>query len=495
MFPYKMRNHMKNKFIKLSILGCSAAILSTVVSCQKEKLELTPTTSISGNDAYGTAAKIQAQVNTLYSQLSDGSFYGGRYLVFNEQRGNEFSQNDGNNSTGANVWNQTISSSGDFVNNVWTTAYRLINSANILINKLSTSTVVDAGTSKSFIAEAKFLRALAYFSLVQTYAKPINQAPNSTALPLRLVGETSGGNNNLAFSTTTEVYAQILKDLDDAELDLPTSYSTAILNASRAHKSTAIALKTRVYLVKADYDKVINEAGKIVSAVAPYAYTATGITHSLESDLTKLFNGSYIGNEAVFTIPFVIANEAPGQQSALAYNYLSPVIYLNSDGGIISNTVFGASSTDLRKNLISTNGSGQKMLKKFAKNSSPFTDYVPVIRYAEVLLNYAEALAQKNNLSASLALLKAVRNRADANFNFSSGVSTKEDLLNTIYTERRIELLGEGFRTPDLQRRLLPLPAKTGNAGTAPEVAPSAANYVWPIPSGEISYNNLAPKS
>jgi len=472
-------------------------LLATIVflgSCQKDALNLTPLTSIAGDEAYSTPAKIGSQVNALYGQLSDAGYFGGRYLVFNEQRGNEFSQNDGNNSTGANVWNQTISASGDFVNAVWTAGYRVINSANILIDKLSTSTVLDVNTRKSYVAEAKFVRAFAYFSLVQTYAKPYNQSTKSLALPLRLKGETTGGNNDLVFSSTADIYAQILKDLDEAEADLPASNSTALLNTGRAHKATAIALKTRVYLVKADYDKVVTEASKLVPATAPYQYTAGTASHSLEADLTKLYNGSYTGPEAIFSIPFIIASEAPGQQSALAYNYLSPVLYLNNNGGIISNPVFSSTSTDLRKNLITTNTSGQQLLKKFAKNSAPYLDYVPLIRYAEVLLNYAEAAAQKNDLNTALSLLKAVRNRANPGFVFSTGVGTKEDLINTILTERRIELLGEGFRTPDLFRKLLPLPAKSGTAGTAPEVAVSASNYVWPIPSNELAYNKLAPR-
>ena len=471
------------------------SILSILtVSCQKGELEVSPITTIAGNDAYSTPAKIGSQVNALYGQLSDPGYYGGRYLVFNEQRGNEFSQNDGNNSTGANVWNQTISASGDFVNAVWTAGYRVINSANILIDNLSTSSVLDDATKKNYLAEAKFVRAFAYFSLVQTFVKPYNQSSTGLALPLRLKGETTGGNNDLAFSTTAEIYTQILKDLDEAETDLPASYSTALLNASRAHKATAISLKTRVYLAKSDYDKVVIEAAKLVPAAAPYQYTGGSVTHSLEPDLTRLFNGSYTGSEAIFSIAFVIASEAPGQQSALAYNYLSPVLYLNTNGGIISNAVFSAASPDLRKSLITTNTSGQQLVKKFAKNGAPYLDYIPLVRYAEVLLNYAEAAAQKNDLNTALSLLKAVRNRSNPAYVFTTGVGTKAELISTILTERRIELLGEGFRTPDLLRQVLPLPAKSGNAGTAPEVPVTASNYVWPIPSNELAYNNLAPR-
>lgn len=469
------------------------ALLFSAASCHNNILDLTPKNSISEETAFGTPAKILAQVNGLYGLLSAESFYGGRYLIFNEQRGNEFSQNDGNNSTGANVWNQSISGSGDFVNAVWSAAYRTINSSNTLIDKLAASTVIDDATKKSYIAEAKFVRALSYFSLVQTYAKPFTQNSAAPGLPLRLKGETTGGSNDLAFSSVADVYVQILKDLDEAEADLPAAYTTAILNSSRAHKASAIALKTRVNLVKADYAKVVTEADKLVSATAPFQYVSGTLTHKLEADITSVFGGSYIGSESVFTIPFLLPAEAPALQSALASNYLTPVIYLNT-AGIVSDVVFNTESKDARKSLLTTNATNQRLLRKFSKNSAPFTSYIPVMRYAEILLNYAEAAAQNNDLAKAVALLQAVRNRSDATYTFTTGISTKAELVATIQKERRIELLGEGFRLHDLFRTGQALPAKVGNAGTAPEIAATAANYVWPIPSNELAYNKLSPK-
>lgn len=465
-----------------------------LAGCHEDLLDLKPVTSISTETAYSTPAKILAQVNGIYAQLGSQSFFGGRHLLFNEQRGEEFSQNDGNNSTGANVWNQSITSSGDFVNAVWSTAYTTINSANILIENLANSTVLPDELRKNYIAEAKFLRAFAYFSLVQTYARPFQQNKSALALPLRLAPETTGGNNDFAFSTVEQVYAQILKDLDQAEADLPLAYTSALLTASRAHKATAIALKTRVHLAKGDYTAVLPEARKLVSGSAPYEYVAGTLVHKLEPNIASVFTGSYTGSEVLFTIPVVNAAEAPGLQSALSPNYLTPVIYLNPAGIVADPTLASPNSSDARKNFIISNPNGLKLLRKFTKNTAPFSDYVPLIRYAEVLLNYAEAAAQTGDLVTATALWKAVRNRSDANYTLSPGGFTQADLIQTILTERRIELLGEGHRVTDLLRRVQKLPGKTGNAGVAPEVLPTAVNYVWPIPSNELAYNKSAPK-
>jgi len=118
---------------------------------------------------------------------------------------------------------------------------------------------------------------------------------------------------------------------------------------------------------------------------------------------------------------------------------------------------------------------------------TPFTDYAPVMRYAEVMLNLAEALARTNagvNAKA-LALLNAVRQRSDALTTLAP--ATQTDLINAILLERRIEFLGEGMRNFDLMRLLQTIPAK----GTAPAKGSADAGYIWPISADEMSLNPL----
>ena len=470
----------------------SCFILMFTTACNDDLLDTQPETSIPESIAFRTPEKILAQTNNLYKQLQNQSFYGGRFIVFNEQRADQFGQNDGNAATGSAVWNQNVASTNDFVNNVWSVGYTAINASNILISKMNETTVISKELAKNYIAEAKFVRAFCYFSLIQTYAKPYNQDKTSLGLPLRLTPITTSGNNDLARSSVEMVYNQILKDLDEAEADLPVSYATPLLNTSRAKKVTAIALKTRVLLVQNNFDKVISEAKKIVSATAPFQYTEGTLTQKLEPNYTSIFGGSYTGTEAVFSIPFANSTtETPSAQFALAYNYLTqPIIFLAA-AGIVSDPVFSAAA-DARSGLIGTNTANQKVLKKFSVTTAPFRDYVPVIRYAEILLNYAEAAANTNDLVQAEALLKAVRNRSNPTYVFPvNDIATKEALLTAIQKERDIEFLGEGFRLMDLQRKVQTLPAKKGSIGTAPLVLPTSSNYIWPIPSGEISTNKL----
>jgi len=85
-------------------------------------------------------------------------------------------------------------------------------------------------------------------------------------------------------------------------------------------------------------------------------------------------------------------------------------------------------------------------------------------------------------------VLTAVRQRSDASYVFpAAAVSTASALTSTIWVERRIELLGEGFRSNDLLRNMLTIPAK----GTSPAITPSQPEYIFPIPNAEISSNKL----
>jgi len=114
-------------------------------------------------------------------------------------------------------------------------------------------------------------------------------------------------------------------------------------------------------------------------------------------------------------------------------------------------------------------------------------NYVPIIRYSEVLLNLAEALAQTSTTVdvRALALLNAVRQRSDAGVTLAP--LTKADLITAILNERRIEFLGEGIRSLDILRQNIAFPAK----GSLGAVAPTSLPYVWPIPASELLYNNL----
>jgi hypothetical protein len=174
---------------------------------------------------------------------------------------------------------------------MWSSAYYAINVCNLFIDGMAAkgTSVVGTTLSNNYLGEARLVRALCYYTLLQYYARPYADGNGSNpGLPLRLTGIKGSGSSDLARSTVAEVYTQILADLNFAESNLPLNYSTSILNTTRAHRNTAIALKTRVYLRMRNYASVITEANKIVSASAPFTAT-TGVAHALLGNIVNVF--------------------------------------------------------------------------------------------------------------------------------------------------------------------------------------------------------------
>jgi hypothetical protein len=480
------KNITKLNNLLLVVFFSSTAFLS----CSDDVLETKSESLILSSDSWNTEAQILAQVYGLYSAIKDIRFYGGAYHVYGELRGEEFVTLGGNTGDGTAIWQQNALASADQVSFVWAAGYNTINNVNLFIEAVTPSSVISNDLKKNYIAEAKFLRAYAYFGLVQVYSRPYWDGNGAKrGLPLRLSGNNSLTNGDLAPVSVAKIYEQILQDLDAAEEDLPASYASAVLYSTRAHKATAIALKTRVYLVKGQYGKVVTEAQKLAPDVTNPVYTTDDgkVIHKLEASLTNIFattgSGAYTGPEAILTLPFNSGDKG-GSQRSPAYFY-NTYYTVNPDQAVSivhkeSASIF-ANSKDSRSNFVK----GDKLVKY--QNTS-FIDYIPAIRYAEILLNYAEAAANENDLNTARTLLNVIRLRSNAEWTFDAvQTDTKEHLIESILNERRIELFGEGFRVFDLLRLGKTLPAKS----SVPAVEPSFNNYIWPIPSSEASTNTL----
>ncbi|MBS1664863.1 MAG: RagB/SusD family nutrient uptake outer membrane protein [Bacteroidetes bacterium] len=468
-----------------------------VSACRRDLLNPQPQTSVADNSAYSTPARVQAQLLSLYASLKSGNLYGGRYMIDGDIKADNFINELSNLVTGADAWNGNPTNSATAVVNLWQAGYLAINNCNLFLDGMDSlgTKVVGDSLKTNYKAEAKLIRALSYYCLLQYYAQPYTKDNGaSKGLPLRLHGIKSAGSSLLARSPVADVYAQIIKDLNDAEAGLPSKYSSAYNNSTRAHTNTVIALKTRVFLSMGKYDSVIAAANRIVSAAAPFI-SSKGVSLSLQADITKVYGTSATTSENIFSLPMTsTAGDNPGGQNQLAY-YFSPTAknggvgngeYSLNAKGIIADP--GWKSTDKRRSFILVGG-GKNWLVKYTA-PSPYTDYPPVIRYSEVLLSLAEARTRTTNSvdAQAVALLNAVRNRSDPATTFTAAsFAAPADLLTAILQERNIEFLGEGLRNNDLVRLLMTIPGK----GSAPAYGPGDRGYIWPISSTELSLNTL----
>jgi hypothetical protein len=312
-------------------------------------------------------------------------------------------------------------------------------------------------------------------------------------VPLRLKAMKSAAENDLAPASVADVYAQILADLNASEpLAISTYGATAdLLNTTRIHKNTIIAFKSRVLLHMQNYAGVLTETAKIVSASAPFT-SPGGVAHVLNPSYANIFASPYTSKESIFSMPFTPTN-TPGGQNGLPHYYnpaSSESYYLVVAAG---STYSRIDPTDARRTMMVTSG-GNTFLGKYP-DFTTLTNYAPVIRYAEVLLNRAEAIVRSGGsvTQGAVDLLNAVRTRS-----FPAGAYTLASFANAqafydaVILERDIEFLGEGMRNLDCMRLGLTIPAKNGGAmGSVGTVPPNSATYIWPVPVSETSFNKL----
>ncbi|HHU99713.1 MAG TPA: RagB/SusD family nutrient uptake outer membrane protein [Bacteroidales bacterium] len=487
------------KIIKGSII---LALVLLISGCVKDEwMNPAPITSLSDLTVFESKDRIANQVNGMYASLKNGWHLGGRFLAYNDLRCDNFLPNSSNLVTLYATWNHSVISSTNEVQNFWNNTYQTVNVVNVFLEGLTNawdegklSGVISQAEYDQYRSEALTIRAFCYFDLLQMYSKPYHMGNGANrGIPLRLKANKSAADNDLAPSQVSEVYTQILKDLNDAEGMAISDYGNGHLNITRIHKNTIIAFKTRVYLHMHNWGAVVSESAKIVPAAAPFDATS-GVSNALVADYASIFASPHSTKESVFSLPHTTANNA-GTQNHLAH-YFDPEsgesYYLVTGDGSLYNAM---DDTDARKIMIRVNASdGQPYISKYTDTGTR-SDYVPVIRWAEVLLNRAEGIVRDGGsvTQAAIDLLNAVRVRS-----FETGAydiadfASADEFYTAILQERNIEFLGEGLRNMDLLRLGLTIPGKgSAGFGTVGAVPSTSQAYIWPVPDSERSYNKL----
>ncbi|HCM60427.1 MAG TPA: RagB/SusD family nutrient uptake outer membrane protein [Bacteroidales bacterium] len=485
------------KTIKGSII---LALILLITGCTKDEwMNPVPITSVYDQFAFDTKARIEEQVNGIYSSLKSGQHLGGRFQIYNDVRCDNFLPRSSNLVTNFATWNHTVISSTNEVQNLWGAIYSTVNTVNLFLEGIEAAWsggkldgVITQAEYDQYRAEALAVRAICYFDLVQMYSKPYHMGNGANrGVPLRLTANKTREGNDMAPSTVAQVYDQILNDLNDAEPFAKADFSNTSLNITRVHRNTIIAYKTRVYLHMHDWDAVVTESAKIVPDAAPFT-AKSGVAHALNASYMATFASPNVTKESIFSLPHTSSSN-PGTQNFLAHYYQkgsSESYYLVTGPGSLYATM---DATDVRKTSMET-ASSKVYIMKYTDRSTR-TDWSPVIRWAEVLLNRSEALVRAGNAVTQEAvdLLNAVRTRSFATGAYTlASFATIDDFINAILLERNMEFLGEGIRNMDLMRTGLAIPSKSSpDFGTVGAILPTAQSYFWPVPDSELSYNKL----
>jgi hypothetical protein len=499
--------------------------------------DLQPIDALSESTAFQTPERIELAVAGVYDGAQSGFYAGGAvrgypfgaaHLEQGDVRGEDMVSVA---AFYAVTYNSTYDANSPNNGYFWQTTYAMINRANVVIDGIRKAPVGGSLTDavkNSYEGELRLLRAMGHFYLLANFSRPYGDNPTAAAggVPYREqpVGTSTGISVDEASkqgrNTVAECYDKMLADLDFAETNLPATRAKNGL--TRATKAAAIALKTRIRLHQNNFAQVIAEAnklvpttGNLVSPIGSYQLTATPM-------------GPFAaGNKSNVESIFSIENNDVDNGSV---NGAAPSMYIASITGgrgivgispIIWNQPFFPAD-DYRKsaNMVQQDGAtspgrGAMFSKKYA-DATARTDNAPIVRYAEVLLNAAEAIARTTTGvdARALSLLNAVRNRAvpaGTGRYTEASFKTNLDLVQAILNERRIEFLGEGLRWLDIHRLATDavfttggIPAKASNtnvftalytnsaATTYVKVAAipySSFKFIWPLPIEEINNN------
>lgn len=491
------------------------------LGCKKEFLDRNSLSQLAENNFWKDEKDAQLGVNGVYDALQDRVLYSGTLNNF-AQGGIPTFDGMGDNSYNnykfegpGNFMEANIDPANLWFNNLWTASYRGIVRANTAIENISkmSDAVITPAKRADYLAQAKFLRALFYFNLAVYFEEA----------PLILKPQTL----EEAFvpkNTYAELREAIIKDLTEAAQDLPASRPAA--QFGYATKGSALGLLARFQLYNKNYSAVVAATDPMLSA-----------GYGLFNNYANLFTlAGELTNEIVFSVRFD-ENSAFGNTELLSATFLGiPKVnvqpmrnlvrdYYCTDGlPITSSPLYNPNNQKANRDprlTASVYFSGDIFLldlnraftgntattfgqRKYIRNapsaagvavSSPGGQDFYVIRYADVLLMRAEALAELGRQAESYALVNQVRARVNMPKveNVEGANLTKEQMVEVIRHERRVEFAFEGLRFFDLKRwgqveQAVLRAAADKVAGYNP-VYRGKKTEVFPIPQSELDVN------
>jgi starch-binding outer membrane protein, SusD/RagB family len=444
-----------------------AAISLVISSCKKSFVEdIVSPTNISLEGYYTSQANFQAALTGIYGHLRN--VYDGFFRLAEVPSDNTLSTPTVNADTGP-LDQMTWLPTDVPVLAQWQNAYTNIAYCNNFLDQLQVFTQMDTALKSRWLGEAKFIRALNYFNLVRFFGdvplvlKKINAEQEAYAYPRTPV---------------SDVYAQIIRDLNDAQNVLPAQY-TSSADLGRVTAGAAQSLLGKVYIT----------TGQYAAASLLLRNVVMSNRYALLPNYADVFSTNNENNrEIIFSVQYA---RGPARGSDL----LSSVQARGLNQG--TRNLFNAFETgDARKptciNIYTVGSNTTYYTRKYIDQpptSNEGENNWIVLRYADVVLLYAESLNETGDSTNALAQLNTVRVRAGL---LPRAGLNRAAIRTQIDRDRRIELCFEGHRWFDLVRRgpanmVTAMQAQFAADGLNYTVAPFRA--LFPVPFREITLN------
>lgn len=468
------------KYTKFLYILLAVVLIQT--ACDDNILDLKNPNAYDTGTFFTKANEIQGAANATYSGLYFAGLFCRDYYFIFDLLGNDAVKTANMEGDVIDFASYTFTATNGTIGLYWHSLYRIIMRANLTVDK-GEEFLTNGGKSESDIqlvnrsvAEAKFLKAWAYFELVTSFGR----VPVKKSLADLDVIETPR-------SEVAEIWTYIETLLTEAAAALPETYART--EAGRATSSAAYALLGKSYLFQKKYPEAITAFEKVKGGLLPLAQYDWNFSdqdneeNSVESVFQVQFKyipgsgqwgydhpetGSGIGachNDRALEYGYndwwnVSVSEAVASQ--FRYNDPANQPYDDPRGPL---TFYGSSdyaTGDMT--VLDLTGSPQPYDNSFGITFRKYQNYeriaaeggprgsnnINIIRYADVLLMHAEALIMNNNVSAGMNLINDVRARVGA---FAwTGITDQTSAMKKLKHERVLELTGEQVRFKDLIR-------------------------------------------
>lgn len=431
-------------------------------SCnQDEFLDIQPYDKITTDNIIVDYTTFEAAANGVYNIFQDSYYYNSYALLLPDLMSDNVKNN--NYFLFSDVDKYETKADDSYTEKVWNKISSLITQSTILIKKAEQ---FDFGTdheaANKLIGQLYIARGIAYFDMQRFFSQPYNFTNDASHFGAPLIDEDKVGSDIISpsRSTTREVYDKILSDFNNG-LDM---IGSGIDTSYYINEYSAKALLARIYLYMENWTEANNLASEIITSGQYSLLSNEEYIDSWSLDKT---------NESIFSIVNTETDNSRFSSISLYYIFkrflATNDLYNSFDDG------------DVRKNLISSN----KILKY---KSFGFDDNIPIVRYSEMYLIKAEAMAELGDEEGAREAVNMIHLRA--NPTAIPYAESGEALKDIIQDERRKELMFEGHRLFDLTRRKVNFTKYSTSVGTPIDILYPNNLTILPIPQKEIDANN-----
>lgn len=465
----------------------SLATLFLISACNT--LDEDPKAFISSTNFYKTTEDADAAVIAIHNAINSST-----HTLYNRliQIATEMATDDyeaGPRARNAHVRalsNLTHDASNDRMIELWRQSYDGINRANVAIDNIAKNPNLNSQKDKDLINEAKFLRALLYFNLVRWFGDVPLVLHEITVLTPEAI--------NVSNTAEADVYTQIENDLIDAEA-LPVVQA----NKGRVTAGAAKSILAKVYLTEKKWQKAAEKSKEIIDSKV----------YDLFENFADVFNvATKNGKEHIFSAQFKGLTNWNGNMlaSTAAPTSVPGIAGDQADALHKEGKLFEAFAENDKRKYVTfavefvspTDGKTYKVTPHFNKYFDPATPAspgqssknTPIIRFAEVLLIYAEALNEQNGgpTAEAYAAVDRVRTRAGIPLLTTTlPALSQDDFREAVFEERRKELVYEYQRWFDLARRGPDYFVAKLKAAGKTNAQPKHVHF--PIPQRELDLN------